>query len=134
MAAKLLNYLVVFLLLVSVILRFIQFRSESDPFFFLLTFYLLFFAVLLVIAELKIKRIIVFVEFLNGRIGKGVFILFVGLLLFDESRKVDMFIAMFIVLIAFFNIMVSCMRKPKEYKEESLGGNTEELESDKRND
>jgi FtsH-binding integral membrane protein len=84
---KVLNYISALLMLVAAILRCIAFKtSTDDPFFFLLTFYLFGFAVLLVIAEIKVKRVIVYVEILNSRIGKGMYVLFVGLLLFDEQR------------------------------------------------
>jgi hypothetical protein len=83
---KVLNYISALLMLVAAILRCIAFKTSTDPFFFLLTFYLFGFAVLLVIAEIKVKRVIVYVEILNSRIGKGMYVLFVGLLLFDEQR------------------------------------------------
>lgn len=125
---KILNYISSLLMLISVVLRCIDFKSSTDPFFFLLTFYLFGFAVLVIIAEIKIKRVIAYVEILNNRIGKGVYIIFVGLLLFDEKRKSDMLISIFIVLIGLFNVMVSCMRDNK--KNYYHRGNTEEIDSD----
>jgi hypothetical protein len=97
-------------MLVSVILRCIDFTTTTDPFFFLLTFYLFGFLILLILAEIKIRRVIVYVEVLNTRLGKGFYILFVGLLLFDEKRKIDMLLAIFVVLIGIFNVLVACMR------------------------
>ena len=110
---KVLNLLCALLMLVDIVFRFTAFKTQSDPFFFLLTFYMFGFAALLIVAELNIKRILVYVEFLNGRIGKGIYILFVGLLVFDESRKVDMAVSIVIVLVGFFNILVGCMRDAK---------------------
>lgn len=68
--------------------------------------------------------------FLHSRIGKGMFLVFVGLLLFDEKRKSDMAISICIVLIGFFNIMISCMRKdgPKEELNRSI--TTEEIDEE----
>ena len=82
--AKTLNYLAVVLILVSIILRFIDFGQYSDMFFYLLTFYLIGFGALLLMAELKWHKVILFVMFLNGRFGKGAFLIFIGLLLFDD--------------------------------------------------
>ena len=84
---KVLNYLAAMLMLVSVIFRFFEFKLlHHEPFFFLFTFYLMFFSAVLIIAELKMRGLLMYVEFINGRIGKGMFILFVGLLMFDEQR------------------------------------------------
>ena len=108
---KILNYICALLLLTCCVLRSIDFVKSKDPFFFLLTFYLFGFTTLLIIAEIKVRRVIVYVEILNTRLGKGFYILFVGLLLFDEKRKTDMLIAIFIVLIGLFNVLVACMRE-----------------------
>ena len=92
-------------------IRFSYFKTESDPFFFLLTFYLIGFSALLVVAELGVKRVLVYVEFMSGRAGKGFFILFVGLLIFDSVRKSDMAISIILVLVGIFNIISSCLRE-----------------------
>jgi hypothetical protein len=121
MAAKLifvrisiiLNYICALALLVSVVLRFIDFGTSKDPFFYLLTFYLIAFSALLVIAELRLRSVIVYVEFLKSRPGKGMYVLLVGVLLFDESRPADIIIAILLVLVGLFNIIVSCMRGDK---------------------
>jgi multidrug transporter EmrE-like cation transporter len=105
-------------MLLDIILRFLDFKSETDPFFFLLTFYLFGFSALLILAEFNIRRVIVYVEFLNGRIGKGLYVVFVGLLLFDETRKWDMVFSIIMVLVGFFNILLGCMRDSKhDYKD-----------------
>ena len=134
--AKILNYTSVLLMAVSVILRFIDFGQYSDIFFYLLTFYLIGFGALILLAELKWHRVILFVMFLNGRFGKGAFLMFVGLILFDDQRKSDLAISIALVLIGFFNIIVSCMRKHslKDYDEDeeedaSESNMTEEIDS-----
>ena len=38
------------------------------------------------------------------------YVILVGLLVFDETRKFDMFIGIGLVLVGIFNIIVSCMR------------------------
>lgn len=90
--------------------RFFDFQRQSDPFFYLLTFYLFGFATLLVMAEIRYKPVIVYVEFLKSRIGKGMYVILVGLLIFDESRKFDMFMGILLVLVGIFNLIVFCMR------------------------
>jgi hypothetical protein len=54
--------------------------------------------------------VIVYVEFLKSRLGKGLYIILVGLLLYDSTRTGDMAISIIIVLVGIFNIIVSCMR------------------------
>jgi drug/metabolite transporter (DMT)-like permease len=113
-----LNYTCAVLMLIDIVLRFMSFKSETDLFFFLLTFYLFGFSALLILAELNIRRVVVYVEFLNGRIGKGLYVVFVGLLLFDETRKWDMIFAIVMVLVGFLNILLGCMRDSKhDYKD-----------------
>lgn len=127
-----LNFLSALMMIADIVLRFMAFKDETDPFFFLLTFYLFGFSSLLILAELNIRRVIVYVEFLNGRIGKGVYIVFVGLLIFDENRRADMAFAIVIVLVGFFNILVGCMRDSKydehdyaDYEQQTLDRETE---------
>lgn len=86
---KIINFITAGLILIDTITRFIDFKTATDPFFFFLTFYLIGFTALLVIAELNIRRILIYIEFLNGRIGKGSYILFLGLLIYNEERKAD---------------------------------------------
>jgi hypothetical protein len=106
-------------MIIDVCIRFASFKTESDPFFFLLTFYLFGFSALLVFAELGYKKVLVYVEFLSGRAGKGLYIMFVGLLIFDATRPSDMGIAILLVLIGIFNVLIGCMRDAKysEYEE-----------------
>ena len=112
---KILNYVSALIIILDVVMRFFNFQTATDPFYFILTFYLIGFAVLLAIAEAGIKKILVYIEFLNGRMGKGLFIVFIGLLMFDEKFKSDLFIGIAVFLIGVFNIMVSCMKlKTKE--------------------
>jgi hypothetical protein len=124
---KAVNYICALLMIVDVFIRFTSFKTETDPFFFLLTFYLIGFAALLVVSEMGIKRILVFVEFLNGRAGKGFYILFVGLLMFDDVRPADMAISIILVLVGLFNVLASCMRDTAfNYYDESEYGSEED--------
>jgi hypothetical protein len=112
---KALNYATVLIIAANAILRFFNFDKVTDPFYFILTFYMLFFAALLLIAEIGIKRILVYIEFLNGRMGKGLYIIFIGLLMFDDKFKLDMLFGIAVFLVGIFNILLSCMTlKAKE--------------------
>jgi hypothetical protein len=124
--AIILNYLCALALLVSVIMRFVDFGQSNDVFFYLLTFYLIGFAALLVVAELRVRSVIVYCEFLKGRPGKGMYLLLIGTLLFDESRSEDIIISILLVLVGLFNIIVSCMRGNKPKGKNTKGKKREE--------
>ena len=111
--AKVLNYLAAAIMIGDVVCRFYNFSKSTDPFFFLLTFYMIGFALLLVIAEAGIKKVLVYVEILSGRKGKGVYIIFVSLLIFDTNYKNDTVCGILIFFIGVFNILVGFMRIKK---------------------
>jgi hypothetical protein len=100
------------------VMRLFDLKDNTDPFFFLLSIYLFGFAALLVLAEIRYKRMLVYIEFLKHRIGKGIYVMLIGLLLFDETRKTDMFSAIIIVLVGFFNLIVGCMRESMFHDED----------------
>lgn len=108
--ARILNFLSALAIIGSAVWRVLDFQKQSDPFFFLLTFYLVGFAALLVMAEMKYNKVIVYLEFLKGRIGKGIYIILLGLLIFDENRKPDMFLGIALAAVGIFNIVVSCLK------------------------
>ena len=77
---QIMNYSAIICLLVSSIVRFTIFGKEkkpSDPFFYLLTFYLIPFAVLILCAELKWQKMLKYFEFMGYLHGKGLFFIFV---------------------------------------------------------
>ena len=49
-----------------------------------MTFYLLGFAALLFSAEVNYKKVLVYLEFLASRTGKGLYLVLIGLLIFDD--------------------------------------------------
>jgi hypothetical protein len=107
---RLMNFICAGAMVVDAVSRLFEFQNQSDPFFFLLTFYLFGFATLLVMAEIRYKKVLVYLEFLKGRLGKGFYVIFVGLLTFDDKRKFDMLIGIGLTLVGIFNLIVSCMR------------------------
>lgn len=79
-----------------------------------MTFYLIGFAVLLILAELRYKNMLIYLEFLKSRLGKGFYVMLVGLIIFDETRKADLILGIGLVLVGIFNLIVGCMRDKME--------------------
>eukprot|EP00347_Sterkiella_histriomuscorum_P000686 403374892 len=107
---RLMNFICALAMVIDAVFRAFDFQKQSDPFYFLLTFYLLGFAALIVLAEIRYRKVLVYLEFLKSRLGKGMYVILVGLLVFDETRKLDMFTGIGLVLVGLFNIIVACMR------------------------
>ena len=116
------NYIAVLAMIACSVFRFIDFgKAIGDLFFYMLTFYLIGFAALLFCAEVRIGNLLVYVEFLDSRLGKGAYILFVGMLMFDETRLRDIAFALYVVLTGIFNIILGCQKDQTfedEYKSE----------------
>lgn len=55
------------------------------------------------------RKVLFYIEFLNWRIGKGIYILFVGLLTFNTTFKSDEACGIMIFLVGLFNIIVGFM-------------------------
>ena len=81
-----------------------------DGFYLAFTFYLYIFGVLLGTAEYEYIKVLKYIEFLVSNTGKGTFLIFIGILLFDDTRAVDLWASMIISLIGIFNLIVSCMK------------------------
>ena len=113
-----LTFLATLLIFVDVIYRMCSFGTTTDPYFFILTFYLIGFAFLLAVAEIRFKKVIVYIEFMRGRLGKGVFIVLVGLLIFEVEKVVELVFSCLIILIGIINIVVSFMRETLKEDEE----------------
>ena len=73
------------------------------------TFYLFPFAGLLLVAELRWQRILKYFSFIGYFYGRGMFILFVALLLFDTEYPIDAGISIFASLVGLFNVLMTCM-------------------------
>ena len=73
----------------SASLRFLAYDSANivmDGFYLAFTFYLYIFSMLLGSAESKYIHVLKYIEFLTSFYGKGLFQLFIGILLFDDTR------------------------------------------------
>lgn len=112
--AKLLNFVAAGLMVLDAILRWIDFTNVKELFFIILSLYLLGFAILLVVSELRIRKVLIYIEFLKSRIGLGIYVTLIGLLVFDESRAYDIGISICLVIIGVFNLVVGIMRESKK--------------------
>ena len=111
--AKLLNFVAAGMMVLDAILRWIDFKNVKELFFLILSLYLLGFAILLVVAELRIKSVLIYIEFLKSRIGLGIYVTLIGLLVFDESRNYDIGISVVLVVIGVMNLIIGIMRDSK---------------------
>lgn len=108
------NFIAAAFMIVDAVLRVVNLCSgtfKGDVFFYIMTFYLLGFSLLLVMAEWRSPKVLLYAEFLRGRLGKGLYLFLIGLLVFDDTRKPDMLFGISFVLCGLFNIIVSFMRK-----------------------
>ena len=110
--AQALNFITILGILAVTIVRFTFFAKENppkDPFYYILTFYLIPFAGLLLIAELRWEVVLKHFEFLSFQWGKGMFMIFVGLLLFDTAYPVDSSISIMMIVVGIFNMILMCV-------------------------
>lgn len=119
--ARLMNYFCFLLLCLNVTFRLLSTfgvytpdttlsTSVSASSYLMMTLFQLAFATLLITAELRYKNLLIYIEFLHGRFGKGVFLIMVGVLVFDGTQHNDMAVGILTVLAGIFNLIVSCMR------------------------
>lgn len=65
-------------------------------------------------AEFEFKLIYKYIEFLVSPIGKGLFLLIIGVLMFDVTRKVDIIASICISLVGMSNLIASSFTKEPE--------------------
>jgi hypothetical protein len=82
-----------------------------DLSYYLMSGYLVCFSALLGAAEYRWPTVLAYLQFLRSRLGKGLYLVLIGLLTFDDRQKYDVLIGISMVLVGVFNIMVSCMRR-----------------------
>lgn len=81
--------------------------APKDPFYYFLTIYMLPFAFLIIIAEAEWRRVLKYVLFLKSQAGRGIFIMFVGLLVFEEKHANDIATSITLILIGAFNLIIA---------------------------
>jgi len=65
------------------------------------------FAFLIIIAEAEWRRVLKYVLFLKSQAGRGIFIMFVGLLVFEEKHANDIATSITLILIGAFNLIIA---------------------------
>lgn len=113
--------------------RFATFDIENPVHFFLAIYYILF-GVLLVLCEMPINWILKHFSFLGYYLGRGIFLLFLGTLIFDLRIWWYIMIACFMFLTAVIYILLGIACKGKITQQEDVielhsrrFGNTEEI-------
>lgn len=109
---QVMNYLSILAIVVAAVCRFTYFSGDeapSDPFYYMLTFYLFPIAGLLVVAEMQWQKFLKYFQFLGFLYGKGLFMCFISLLLFDTKYPVDTGVSVALTLVGLFNIVAMCM-------------------------
>lgn len=115
---KKLNYFSSLVMLTASGLRFYEFDATKifmDGFYLAFTVYLAIFGLLLAAAEYQFVNILKYLEFLFYESGKGFFLLFVGVLLFDPRTTADLFASILLTLVGLFNLMISWVSEKREY-------------------
>ena len=85
-----------------------------EPFFYLLTLYLIPFTFLLLCAEMKWHSFLKSVQFLNHIIGKGLFLMFLGLLLFSTDSEQELVGSVAVTLVGVLNLIAACFFPAQE--------------------
>lgn len=91
-------------------LRFVFYDAGKfeDSFYSIFSIYLIFFGIMLYGAEYKWIWIMKYFEFLASDLGKSMFILFIGVLLFDQNKFFDLVASIALTIMAFLNCIYIC--------------------------
>lgn len=81
--------------------------APKDPFYYFLTIYMLPFAVLIVVAEAQYRNVLKYIMFLKSQAGRGIFLMFVGFLVFEEKHPNDIATAILLTLVGTFNLVIA---------------------------
>ena len=105
------NYMCSFTMFLTALIRYSQYDANQilmDGFYLAFTFYLFIFGILMAAAEYQVIHILKYIEFLTTQSGKGFFLIFIGVLLFDTRRTIDLWASLSLTLVGLFNFMVKC--------------------------
>jgi hypothetical protein len=99
----------------------------TDPVDFFLSIYYILFGVLVCFSELPFQKILFFFSFLKTFIGKAVFLLFLGTLIFDNAVWWHILVAicLWCVAICYFALGCACKSKLKEPEDKQSAQNDE---------
>ena len=117
------NYICSVSMFITAIYRFATYdavKIKMDGFYLAFTIYLFVFGGLLIAAEYQYIKILQYIEFLASQRGKGFFMIWIGILLFDPQKQVDLWSSLSLTIVGIFNIILSCMKdKPNFQNPES---------------
>jgi hypothetical protein len=113
--SKACNYLSGLALIIDFVVRCTVFARKgeeqpsrpTDPFYYFLSLYLIPFAVVIFAAELEWRSIIKYVMFLKSQSGRGIFLVFVGLLIFNPKYPADIAISIYLAMAGLFNLVIA---------------------------
>lgn len=104
-----LNLIACVMIVVCGVMRFVYFKEKKaninifDP---ILSIYIFLFIIILVLAEFRVILIRKYFNFLDRKMGRGWFILFMGLLILEKVTALEIILGIFILLIAVINMIV----------------------------
>lgn len=124
----------ILLLGVAIIVRLIRFGSEKNPFFFIFTFYLVLFIGLLVISIIKWERILMYFTFLTTRKGVGIFMIFIGSLLFDWNEIFEMAVSILLIIIGVVYIVYGFKVGEEQRADPTKGGKDDKKKEENKKD
>ena len=86
-------------------LAFNQDKAPADPFFYMMTLYLIPFAALLLTAELGWHTVLKYFEFAGYMHGKGFLLIFIALLLFNPEYPLDTAVSIYLTFTGLLNLV-----------------------------
>ena len=108
-------------MITSGVIRFITYDAKIialDGFYLVFAAYLVLFGSIFGACEYETDSVKRYIEFLMSEFGKGIFLIFVGLLVFDTRRTVDLVSSLFITVVGVFNLAASLAPHVPELQEE----------------
>jgi uncharacterized membrane protein len=113
-----LNLIAIAMMIVCIVYRFIGFTPGVSFFFCMLTIYLALFIILFVLILFKVALFAKYFNFLNSYIGKGMFIIFLTLLILERKTALEIILGICLLIIAIINLVVGCGSIPESEKEQ----------------
>ena len=108
------NLIACAMIIICGVMRFVYFvkkdkdekKAKINIFDIILSIYIIIFVIILVLAEFRVQRIRKYFNFLDRKMGRGWFILFIGLLILEKVTALEIILGIFILLIAIINMIV----------------------------
>ena len=102
------NLLACAMLLVCIAFRFVYMVDGTFAFFFIvLSIYLVGFTGALILAEFKMERVRLYLNFLDTKFGRGFFMIFLALLIL-EDHAIEIVLFICINVIGILNLIIGC--------------------------